>query len=83
MDAGLDEDAYLGALGEVEVAGGIAFEGGADTFRKLLLRLYYDVAVALIDVLPAVADSFFFYDAHGNDNSYKFHKNNLQLIINN
>ena len=76
MDAGLEEDAYLAALREGEVAGGIAFEGGADTFRKLLLRLYYDVAVALIDVLPAVADSFFFYVAHGNDNSYKFHKNN-------
>ena len=72
MDAGLEEDAYLGALGEVEVAGGIAFQRGADTFRKLLLRLYYDVAVAL-RVALAVVDGFFFYVAHGNDNSYKFH----------
>ena len=60
VDAGLEEDAYLGALGEVEVTGSVAFERGADTFRKLLLRLDDDVAVALIDVLPAVADRFFF-----------------------
>ena len=73
MDAGLEEDAYLAALGEGEVAGSIALERGADTFRKLLLRLHNYIAVALIDVLPAVADSFLFYVAHGNDNSYKFH----------
>ena len=47
VDAGLEEDAYLGALREGEVAGGIAFEGGADTFRKLLLRLNDYIAVAL------------------------------------
>ena len=47
MDAGLEEDAYLGALGEGEVTGGIAFERGADTFRKLLLSLHYYIAVAL------------------------------------
>ena len=60
IDAGLEEDAYLGAFGEGEVAGCIAFERGADAFRKPLLRLYNYIAVALIDVLPAVADSFFF-----------------------
>ena len=60
MDAGLEEDAYLGALGEVEVTGGVAFERGADTFRKLLLRLHDYIAETLIDVLPAVADRFFF-----------------------
>ena len=47
MDAGLEEDAYLGALGEGEVAGGVAFEGGADTLGESLLRLDDDVAVAL------------------------------------
>ena len=72
VDAGLEEDAYLAALREVEVAGSIAFEGGANAFGKFLLRLYYDVAVAL-RVALAVVDGFFFYVAHGNDNSYKFH----------
>ena len=71
MDAGLEEDPYLGALGEVEVAGGIALERGADTFRKLLLRLYNYIAVALWG--GGIAACFFFYVAHGNDNSYKFH----------
>ena len=47
VDAGLEEDAHLGAYGEAEVTCGVAFEGGADTFRKLLLRLDDDVAVAL------------------------------------
>ena len=60
MDAGLEEDAYLAALLEGEVAGSIALERGADTFGKFLLRLYNYIAVALIDVLPAVADSFLF-----------------------
>ena len=60
MDAGLEEDAYLAALREDEVAGSIAFEGGANALRKFLLRLDYYIAVALIDVLPAVADRFFF-----------------------
>ena len=60
VGARLEEDAYLGAFGEVEVAGCVAFEGGADTLGESLLRLHYDVAVALIDVLPAVADRFFF-----------------------
>ena len=41
-------------------------------FGKLLLRLYNYIAVAL-SVALAVVDSFFFYVAHGNDNSYKFH----------
>ena len=59
MDAGLEEDAYLGALGEGEVTCGVAFEGGADTFRKLLLGLDDDVAVAL-SVALAVVDSLFF-----------------------
>ena len=60
LTTGLKEDAYLGAYGEVEVAGAVAFEGGADTLRILLLRLNDYIAVALVDVLPAVADSFFF-----------------------
>ena len=47
MDAGLEEDAYLAALGEGEVAGGIAFQRGADTFRKLLLRLHNYIAETL------------------------------------
>ena len=59
VDAGLEEDAYFGALGEGEVAGGVAFEGGADTFRKLLLRLDDYIAVAL-SVALAVVDGFFF-----------------------
>ena len=60
VDAGLEEDAYLGALGEAEVAGGVALERRADTLRELLLRLNDYIAVALIDVLPAVADSLLF-----------------------
>ena len=60
VDAGLEEDANLGAFGEAEVTCGVAFERGADTFRKLLLGLDDDVAETLIDVLPAVADRFFF-----------------------
>ena len=59
VDAGLEEDAYLGALGEGEVAGSVAFERGADTFRKLLLRLHNYIAVAL-SVALAVVDSLFF-----------------------
>ena len=47
VDAGFEEDAYFGALGEAEVTGGVAFEGGADTFGKLLLRLDDDVAETL------------------------------------
>ena len=47
VGARLEEDAYLGAFGEVEVAGYVAFEGGADTLEESLLRLHYDVAVAL------------------------------------
>lgn len=47
VDAGFEEDPYLGALGEVEVTSGVAFERGADTFRKLLLRLHDYIAVAL------------------------------------
>ena len=74
MDAGLEEDAYLAALREGEVAGSVPLQRRADAFRKLLLRLDDYVAVTLIDVLPAVADSFLFYVAHGNNNSYKFHK---------
>ena len=47
VDARLEEDAYFGARGEVEVTCGVAFEGGADTLGESLLRLHYDVAVAL------------------------------------
>ena len=60
VDAGLEEDAYLGAYGEAEVTCGVAFERGADTFGELLLGLDDDVAETLVDVLPAVADSLFF-----------------------
>ena len=59
VDAGLEEDAYLAALREGEVTGSVALEGGADTFRKLLLGLDDDVAVAL-SVALAVVDGFFF-----------------------
>ena len=59
VGAGLEEDAYFGALGEAEVTGGVAFERGADTFRELLLGLDDDVAVAL-SVALAVVDGFFF-----------------------
>ena len=72
VDAGLEEDAYLGALGEAEVAGGVAFECGTDTFGKLLLRLNNYIAETLSEALIGVT-LFFFYVAHGNDNSYKFH----------
>ena len=47
VDAGFEEDAYLAALREVEVAGSIAFQRGADTFRKLLLRLNDYIAETL------------------------------------
>ena len=47
VGARLEEDAYLGAFWKVEVAGCVAFEGGADTLGESLLRLHYDVAVAL------------------------------------
>ena len=60
IDAGLEENPYLAALREGEVAGSIALERRADALRKHLLRLNNYIAVALIDVLPAVADSFFF-----------------------
>ena len=59
MDAWLEEDAYLGALGEVEVTSGVAFERGADTFRKLLLRLDDDVAETLSEALIGVTLFFF------------------------
>ena len=59
MDAGLEEDAYLAALREGEVAGGIAPERRADALRKLLLRLHNYIAVAL-SVTLAVVDSFLF-----------------------
>ena len=58
VDAGLEEDAYLGALREVEVTCGVAFECGADTFGKLLLGLDDDVAVALWG--GGIAACFFF-----------------------
>ena len=60
INAGLEEHAYLGAYRQVEAAGAVAFQRGADAFRKFLLRLDDYIAEALIDVLPAVADSFFF-----------------------
>ena len=60
IDAGLEENPYLAALREGEAAGCIAFQRRADTLRELLLRLNDYIAVALIDVLPAVADRFFF-----------------------
>ena len=59
MDACFEEDPYLAALREGEVAGSIAFECGADAFRKLLLRLDDYIAVAL-SVALAVVDRFFF-----------------------
>ena len=59
VDAGLEEDAYLGALGEVEVTCGVAFECGANAFGKLLLRLYYDVAETLSEALIGVTLFFF------------------------
>ena len=58
VDAGLEEDAHFGALGEVEVTSGVAFEGGADTFRELLLGLDDYIAVALWG--GGVAACFFF-----------------------
>ena len=58
VDAGLEEDPYLAALREGEVAGGIPLQRRADTFRKLLLRLHYDVAVALWG--GGIAACFFF-----------------------
>ena len=59
IDAGLEEDAYLGALREGEVAGGVAFEGGADTFGELLLRLDDYVAETLPEALIGVTLFFF------------------------
>ena len=47
VDAGFEEDANFGAYWEAEVTCGVAFEGGADTLGESLLRLHYDVAVAL------------------------------------
>ena len=47
IDAGLEEYPDLAALRKGEVAGGIAFQRGADTFRKLLLGLDDDVAETL------------------------------------
>ena len=60
IDAGLKENPYLATLLEGELAGNIPLQRRTDTLRKLLLSLYNYIAVALIDVLPAVADSFFF-----------------------
>ena len=54
MDAGLEEDAYLGALGEGEVAGSVALERGADALRKLLLRLNDYIAETLSEALIGV-----------------------------
>ena len=59
VDAGFEEDAYLGAFGEAEVTSGVAFEGGADTFGKLLLRLDDDVAETLSETL--IGASLFFF----------------------
>ena len=59
MDAGLEEDAYLAALGEGEVAGSIAFQRRADTFRKLLLRLTDYIAETLAEALIGVTCFFF------------------------
>ena len=59
MDAGLEEDAYLAALREGEVASGVAFEGGADTFGELLLGLDDDVAETLSEALIGVTLFFF------------------------
>ena len=47
IDAGLEENPYLAALREGEVAGSIPLQRHADTLRKLLLRLHYYIAVTL------------------------------------
>ena len=59
VGAGLEEDAYFGALGEAEVTGGVAFERGADTFGELLLGLDDDVAETLSEALIGVTLFFF------------------------
>ena len=59
VDAGFEEDAYLGALREVEVTCGVAFEGGADTFRELLLGLDDYIAETLSEALIGVTLFFF------------------------
>ena len=59
MDASLEEDAYLAALREGEVAGGVALQRGADTFRKLLLRLHNYIAETLSEALIGVTCFFF------------------------
>ena len=75
VDAGLEEDSYLAALREGEVAGSVAFQRRADTFRKLLLRLYNYIAETLNGclIVGLCRALLLFYVAHGNDNSYKFH----------
>ena len=59
MDAGLEEDAYLGAYGEVEVTSCIPLQRRADTFRKLLLRLHNYIAETLSEALIGVTLFFF------------------------
>ena len=59
IDAGLEEDAYLAALREGEIASGIAFQRRADTLRKLLLRLNDYIAETLSEALIGVTLFFF------------------------
>ena len=72
VDAGLEENSHFRALRQREVSRRVAFERGADTFRKLLLRLNDHIAVTLPETLIGIA-FFFFQVAHGNYYSYKFH----------
>ena len=54
MDAGLEENPYLAALLEGELAGGITLQRRADTLRKLLLRLHNYIAETLSEALIGV-----------------------------
>ena len=54
IDAGLEENPYLAALREGEVAGSIALERRADALRKHLLRLNDYIAETLSEALIGV-----------------------------
>ena len=59
MDAGLEEDPYLAALLEGEVAGTIPLQRRTDTLRKLLLSLHNYIAKTLPEALIGVTCFFF------------------------